>query len=369
MLDINNYEIYEIINILAFILGIIFGAVAQKNQFCFSGSIKDYILASSTKRVSSAIFAIISAIIFTNIIASAYEIDLSKSVYYKDDINYFSIIIGAILFGIGMMLADGCSSRHLIKFAQGDSKSLIVLIFIAIFAYATTKGILYIPISSISNNEFLLELSSHIKNFTINIYLALGVLFVLLYITMRKIKRIRYLKDGLIIGVLVSLAWAITAILGEQAMERDIALQGLTFVYPSAKTLEFFTYFEITNLSFGVSIISGVLTGAFLMSKRNRRYSFGCTSNVKTNGVKNNMIGGALMGTGGVMAIGCTVGQGLSGLSSLAFASFVAVFFIFLSGYITAIILNKKDMLPMCFLFDWEDEDKNNSKSDSSFSI
>ena len=100
------------------------------------------------------------------------------------------------------------------------------------------------------------------------------------------------------------------------------------------------------------------------MSKFNRRYSFGCTAAKGENRVRNNMIGGALMGTGGILSIGCTVGQGLTGLSTLAFASFIAILSIFISGYITAIILNRKNQLPMCFIFEWEDDDKNGNPSD-----
>ena len=65
------------------------------------------------------------------------------------------------------------------------------------------------------------------------------------------------------------------------------------------------------------------------------------------------------MGTGGILAIGCTVGQGLSGLSTLAFSSALAIISIFISGLITAKILNKYDKLPMCFIFEWDDEKKN----------
>ena len=139
-------------------------------------------------------------------------------------------------------------------------------------------------------------------------------------------------------------------------MEREIALEGLSFVSPIAKTLEIFTTYQVTDLSFAVCLVIGVLVGAFIMSKCNRKYSFGCTSNLKTSKIKNKMIGGALMGTGGVLAIGCTVGQGLSVLSTLAFASFVAIGTILLSAYITAIFLNKRELLPMCFIFEWDDK-------------
>ena len=115
-------EIFETVNILALILGTVFGMVAQKQQFCFSGSIKDYILTKSTKRASSVVMAMITAIIATSIMSSIFEIDLTETNFYRDDINYFIIIFGAALFGIGMMLADGCGNRQLVKFAQGDSK-------------------------------------------------------------------------------------------------------------------------------------------------------------------------------------------------------------------------------------------------------
>ena len=75
----------------------------------------------------------------------------------------------------------------------------------------------------------------------------------------------------------------------------------------------------------------------------------------KQHKVKYNIIGGSLMGTGGIMAIGCTVGQGLTGMSTLAFSSLVAILSIFISATITALIMNKKNKLPMCFIFEWKD--------------
>lgn len=98
--------------------------------------------------------AMIIAIISTTIMANYFEIDLTKSAYFKSNINYLAIIAGGLLFGVGMMIADGCSSRSLVKYAQGDSNALITLIFIAIFAYATTKGILYGVLDPFINNSF-----------------------------------------------------------------------------------------------------------------------------------------------------------------------------------------------------------------------
>ena len=351
-----EFEIFETVNILGLLLGLAFGMVAQKKQFCFSGSIKDYILTKSTKRASSVIMAMIVAIIATSIVATQYEIDLTDTRYYKDNINYFAIIFGGVLFGIGMMIADGCSNRHLIKFGQGDSKSLITIIFIAIFAFGTTKGLLSGILNPFINNEILIEWSSYLENSTMNMYIVLTVLIVLLLVFTRGLKRILTLVDGFIVGLIVAAAWYITGYIGSESMERIIEANGVSFVYPTGKSLELFMYYQVNEFSFEISLLLGVMIGAFSMSFLNKQYSFGCTSNQNINRVKYNMIGGAMMGTGGILSIGCTVGQGLTGLSTLAFASFVAIFSIFVSAYITAIILNKYDKLPMCFIFEWKDQ-------------
>ncbi len=348
-------EIYQLVNILGFVLGLVLGAIAQKNQFCFSGSIKDYILTKSTMRGSSVIMAIIVAIISTTIIASIYEIDLTESNYYRNNINYFSIIFGGLLFGVGMMLADGCSNRHLIKFAQGDIHSLVVIVFTGIFAFATAKGFSRGLFEPITNNQTLIEWSSFLGNITMNIYVVVGILVALLYFLVKKANRLISLWDGVLMGLGVAVAWYITGVLGAESIERIVDLEALSYVFPTGKTLELFMNYQAYDLSFSVCLVLGVLAGAFLMSRINRRYSFGCTSTKGQKKLQYNMIGGALMGCGGVLSIGCTVGQGLSGLSTLAFASAVAILSIFTSATITALWLNKKSQLPMCFIFEWKD--------------
>ncbi len=348
-------EIYQLVNLLGFILGSAFGMIAQKRQFCFSGSIKDFILTKSTMRGASVVMAMIVAIISTFLVSSYFELDLTNTVYYKDNLNYFAIIFGGALFGVGMMLADGCSNRHLIKFAQGDKNSLISIIFIGIFAFATTRGLLNGFLDPFVNNPTLIEWSSKLENFTMNIYFIIAVLLILLKILVRHAVRLPNLWDGVLIGLLVAAAWFITSVVGSESIERMIDPTGITFVYPTAKTLELFMLYQVNELSFSISLIVGIVFGAFLMSKFNRKYSFGCTSAKGENRVRNNMIGGAMMGTGGILSIGCTVGQGLTGLSTLAFASLIAISSIFISAYFTAKYLNKKDQLPMCFIFEWGD--------------
>lgn len=356
---LGDYEIYKVVNFIALLIGIIFGAVAQKTQFCFSGSIKDYLLFSSTRRASSVIMAMIVAILGTYILGEYFEVKFSEALWRKDEINYFSIMIGGTLFGAGMVIADGCSSRHLVKFAQGDNKSLITLLFIAIFAYASMKGILNPLVCVLSRNETFLSLSSLLNNDALPIVLVLSILLIILALLVRRLKRVFLLFDGVIVGLLVTFGWYITWIFSEASLEADtryVPFTSLTFVGPSARTLELFTHYKTMNVDFGVMLLLGVLVGAFVMSRFNKKYSFGCVSNLEMHTLKNNMIGGALMGVGGVLALGCTVGQGLTGLSTLAVASFVAILSIAISGYLMALYLNKKKQLPMCFTFEWGDE-------------
>jgi uncharacterized protein len=357
-----DFEIYTLINIIALFIGLVFGFIAQQKQFCFSGSIKDYLQIKSTKRAASVIMAMIIAIISTQILSNYYEIDLSKSAYFKQDINYFAIIVGGALFGAGMMIADGCSSRSIVKFAQGDANALITLLFIAIFAYATTKGALFEIINPFINNQTLIDISKNINNFQFNIYIVLAILFVLLYLFTKKIKRVFSLYDGAIIGLLVGIAWYVTGHIGLESFDKEISLQAISFVYPSAKTLELFTYYQVNEFSFGVCLVLGAVAGTFISTLFNKKYSFGCTANKNINKVKYNMIGGSMMGVGGIMAIGCTVGQGLSGVSTLVFSSFLAIISIFISGYFTGKFLHKREKLAMCFIFEWEEEDGKKQK-------
>jgi len=361
MFNIENYEIFKVVNAFALVMGITFGVIAQKTQFCFNGAIKDYLLISSTKRGSSVITAMITAIIATYILTLFYDIDLVETVWLREEINYFTIILGGSLFGIGMMIADGCTSRHLVKFSQGDAHSVVTLLFIAIFAYASTKGILSKLVYTLISNETMVDLSSTIVNEQTNIFMVLSFLFLGWFYLTKKFKRISSVKDGVFIGLLIAFGWYLTGVYGAESLELDsryVPLTSVTFVGPTAKTLEFLTHYKTSSLNFGISIIFGVLIGAFSMSKINTRYSLGCASDLKINKLKNSMVGGALMGVGGVMSLGCTVGQGLTGFSTLAFASIVAISSIFVSGALTGLYLKKKNKLPMCFIFEWEDEKK-----------
>ena len=348
----DELELYQIVNIFAVFIGLVYGLVAQKTQFCFSGSIKDYILSKSTRRSASVITAMITAILSSQLLSTVYAINFDQTIYLQADINYITIILGGALFGIGMMLADGCSSRHLVKFSQGDLHSLVTILFISVFAYMTSKGIFSSSFALLQDNELLLSLSALIPNKSISMFLVLTLLLIFLQRVVPKLKNIFSCFDGLIIGLLIGLSWFVTGVIGLDEFE-PLTLEALSFVFPSGKALEYLMFFSGSTLSFSISVIFGILAGGFIMSFFNKKYRFGCTAPQNDNKLKNSMIGGSLMGVGGILSMGCTIGQGLSGVSTLAFSSFLAIASIAVSAYFTAAYMAKKDTLPSCFTFDW----------------
>ena len=341
-------------SLLALFIGFLYGVIAQRKQFCFSGGIKDLILFKHTRRTASLIVAITTAILFTQIISYIYTIDLTQTRYYLN-INYIFIILGGLMFGYGMMISDGCSSRHLIKVAQGEKDSFYILVSLAIFSFIT-----YTIFSSFHQTIYsnkIIELTTVSEIFEIPLYLVAPVLFYLLYLSLKKCMNFFQVLDGFAIGLLIAIVWYVTAVLS-QDMFIDISAQSLSFVYPLGKVVEYIqSGFKSIYLIFSVLVVFGVVLGSFISSKFNPIYSkkFMCdNSQQNPPSLFKKLVGGAFMGIGGILAVGCTVGQGLSGLSSLSFASFLAIASIYSSAYFTAKHMHKNNALIACFVFDFE---------------
>jgi len=342
--------------LISLTIGIAYGVIAQREQFCFSGGIKDLILFKHTRRTASLIIAITTAIVFTQIFSYSFDIDLTQTRYYLN-VNYLFIIIGGSLFGVGMMISDGCSSRHLIKFAQGDMDSLHILISLGIFSFLTYTIIGYFY-NDIYSNE-IISLGQIEKSLEIPLYIMGAILLYLLYKSLKKCRNIFQTWDGFLIGLLITAGWYVTTVIADDYFLTQ-AKQSLSFVYPLGKIVEYvLSGFSINILLFSVLIMVGVVIGAFISSKFNKKYSskYMCdNSQQKPPKLFEKIVGGAFMGIGGILAIGCTVGQGLSGLSTLSFASLVAIGSIYISAYFTAIYLKKRNALIACFVFDFEDK-------------
>jgi len=351
MLNINENTIFFIISLA---IGITYGIIAQRKQFCFSGGIKDMILFKHSRRTASLIVAITTAIIATQLIGYFYTIDFSSTKYFIH-INYLFIILGGAIFGYGMMISDGCSSRHLVKFGQGEKDSFWILTSLGIFSYITYK-ILSLYGTYIYENTLI---KATMANFvwSIPLYIVLPILLAILYKTLIKCMNFFQVLDGVMIGLLVAFGWYFTAVIAPDLF-LSVSPQSLSFVYPLGKIIEFIVSgFNQDVIIFPVLIVIGIIAGSFLSSKMNKKYSkkqMCDNSQQNPPSLTKKILGGALMGIGGILAVGCTVGEGLSGVSTLSFASFLAISSIYLSAYITARIMDKNNALIACFVFDFE---------------
>ena len=338
---------------ISLFIGFIYGVIAQRKQFCFSGGIKDLILFSHTRRTASLIVAIATVILFTQTFSYIYNIDLITSKYYIN-INYLFIIIGGLMFGYGMMIADGCSSRQLIKLSQGEKESFYILISLGIFAFITYK-FFQLFYADIYENS-IVSYTTFESSFQIPYILTFVIIVFLLYKSLNKCMNIFQCWDGFSIGVLISLTWIFTSVIAEELF-LDVKAQSLSFVYPLGKITEGLISLNEDVINFGIVTVFGVLIGGFISSKFNSQYT---KKQMCDNSQQNppslfkKIIGGAFMGVGGILAVGCTVGQGLSGISTLSFASLLAITSIYLSAYFTAKNMKKDNALIACFIFDFE---------------
>jgi len=139
----------------------------------------------------------------------------------------------------------------------------------------------------------------------------------------------RNIVAGLILGALVPAAWYATGVIGFDDFE-PAPLASFTFVAPVGESLQYLMTFTGSTINFGIAAVGGVIAGSFAAAKGSG--TFRVESFADTGDMFRHMIGGAIMGMGGVMALGCTIGQGLSGFSTLALGSLIALLSIIAGG-------------------------------------
>jgi len=325
------------IGIFGFLLGCVFGATAQRTNFCTMGSISDMVFMGNWDRFRAWLLAIAIAILGTQILAGSGAIDLSKSIYLTPNLGWAGAIVGGLMFGFGMTLGGGCGSKTLVRLGAGNLKSVVVALFLGIFAYMTLRGLiglarLQLEITNIDlagaglqsqSIPGLLEAAS--VDTAAAQWIVTGIFVVGLLWFCFKCPSFRAspknIVGGLIIGLLTPIGWYITGVIGADDFE-PTALASVTFVAPVGQSIQYLMTFTGATISFGIATVGGVIVGAFIAAKISGEFRFESFTDVSD--MQRNMVGGALMGCGGVLALGCTIGQGITGMSTLAIGSLIA---------------------------------------------
>jgi uncharacterized protein len=316
-----------------FAIGLVFGVVGLLSGFCLMSSLRDWWTADDGRKIRSYALALAVAIFGTQLLAGAGTVDIAKSLYLQPSFSAPLMFAGGLLFGFGMVLANGCASRSLVLLGKGNLRSLVVVAIIAIAAQMTLKGLLapariaimqwtQISPAAVSVPALLsmMGLDGLVARVAVTL-IAGGALLIFAFADQRFRRSYGQIGAGLAVGLLVTAGWLTTGWLGADEFN-PIPVTSLTFVSPVADTLQYAMLSTGLTLNFGIAVVTGVVTGSLLTALSTRRFALeGYNS---AHHMVRSIGGAALMGIGGAMAYGCSVGQGLTGLSTLAMPSVIA---------------------------------------------
>jgi uncharacterized membrane protein YedE/YeeE len=334
---------------LAFALAFVFGGVAYRVSFCTMGAITDIVNFGDWRRMRMWLLAIAVAIAGTAALQSAGLIDTAKTIYTNGKVPWVSHVVGGFLFGFGMTLASGCGSKTLIRAGAGNLKSMIVLMFLAASAYMTLKGV-FAPwrangldtirwdLHAATSDLPALAMSAGMSA-AARLWLPLLVALALAAFIFgnREFRTTPELViGGLVIGAVIVGGWYVSGHLGylpedPQTLEEKFVatdsgrMESYSFVAPTAYLLELLLLWTDQSrlLTFGIAGVLGMLAGSAAVALATRTFRWEGFASVEDVG--NHVVGAILMGFGGVTALGCTIGQGLTGISTLAVGSIISL--------------------------------------------
>ena len=317
-----------------FAVGVIFGIAAQRSRFCFTGGLREWWGEGNPRRAGALFVALATALLGTQLLALYAVVDLEPSLYLTSTFSWLLIPVGGVLFGIGMMLARSCGSRALVLLASGNLRSLLVFFCLGVSAGIALTGPLATWRLNIADLTAVTLPHASLAQWTgadavgfdaARLALTLIIALVLLGLGIFRLRLFRYPADiiaAVIVGLTIVAGWWVTGHLGADDFE-PVPLESLTFVAPISDALQYLMLASGMRAGFALTVIAGILLGAGITALAAREFRWqGFESPTQ---MRRAIIGGFLMGVGGALAMGCTVGQGLTGLSTLSISSILAV--------------------------------------------
>jgi uncharacterized membrane protein YedE/YeeE len=352
MLDPEELDRLELtVVLIGLAIGLVLGWISRFSNFCTLGAISDWYSSGDRSRLSMWLLAIAVAIIGTQALIAADLIVVKDAFYTAPRFFWLSYLVGGLLFGFGMVLSSGCGGRNLVRIGGGSLKAVVVFVVMAIFAYMTMRGIFgvlrvntleQITITFATRQDLPSLLGAPSTTVTPIIVIAL-LGFIFLNQELRRQPRL--IVSGIVIGLLVVAGWVTTGNIGfieedPNTLEaRFLAtntrgIESLTFVAPLAYWLDLMMFWSDTSRgwTFSIATVCGVVLGAMIHAIGSKTFRW--EGFVDRADLARHLIGAALMGVGGVTAFGCTIGQGITGLSLLALGSVVATAAIIAGGWL-----------------------------------
>jgi uncharacterized protein len=324
----------QIVILSALVIGLIYGAVGLLSGFCMMSSLRGWWAEGDSRLVRTYALAMGVAVAATQLLTAGGFVDIGKSIYLQATFSAPLMFFGGVLFGYGMVLSNGCGSRALVLLGRGNLRSFVVVVVLAIFAQMTLKGLIAparialvgASQATVKTNSVpallaaagLSEMSA--RMLAASVISAALVIFAFAHPVFRRSSG--QVAAGLVVGLLVAAGWFATGCLGADDFN-PTPVTSLTFIAPIADALQYVMLSTGSTLNFGIVTVFGVFAGSLATALATGRFHLEGYQSPRH--MLRSAGGAALMGVGGVMAFGCSVGQGLTGFSTLALASLVAV--------------------------------------------
>ena len=334
-----------------FVIATVFGFVANKTNFCAMGAVSDAILMGSKGRLGAWFLAIGVAVLGTQAMQLGGVVDVGESRYLGTDFGWLGSLLGGLLFGVGMTLAAGCGQRNLVRLGGGNLKALVVLLVMGMTAYMTIRGLLglvrinFIEVADVDLAAHGFDDQSMVSAVQAwmgveNVDLARGIIaglvgaaFIAYALKQRALREsFDNVFAGIVVGVSVVAAWYVTGFLGVDDFD-PVPVEGMSFIASTGNTVNYLMTFTGSTINFGIALVLGMIAGSFLYAIITGNFRLETFSH--RFDMVSHLVGGALMGFGGVLALGCTIGQAVTGMSTLAMGSVIATFFIILGSAVT----------------------------------
>jgi uncharacterized protein len=333
----------------AFFLSAAFGALVRRTGFCTMGAVSDALVLGEWTRLRQWALAAAVAMLGFAALSFVGVVSARETLYASSRWLWLSALAGGAVFGFGMALSSGCISKNLVRVGGGNLKSLVVILVAAVTAFATLKGLTAVwrvntvdrfalEVAPNADLASLLARASGMAQPTaaLAVGAVVGAALLAWALSSREARHANSLVAGAGVGALVLAMWWVTGHLGhlqehpETLEEAWLATnstraEAFSFAGPSAYALDWILYFSDTGKRLTVGIVSvfGVIAGSAAASLATRSFRWEGFAGTPDLGV--HLVGAALMGVGGVTAFGCSIGQGVSGLSTLSLTSLVAV--------------------------------------------
>ncbi len=340
----------HVVALWGFGIAVAFGMIANKTQFCTMGALSDWVNFGSLTRFRAWLLAMAVAIALSQAMQLMGWIDLSTAIYRTPNFGWLGNSVGGLLFGIGMTLGSGCGQRTLVRVGGGNLKSLVVLLVLGITAYMTLRGLLAvvrIEVFQRTNldlasygltDQGLPALFAHMfgtEPWAVTVTVSALVVLTLLWFVF---------KDGAFrasggnmlvgaaLGLLVASAWYVTGVIGFDDFE-PVPFESVTFIAPVGNAVNYLMTWTGSTIGFGVAVVFGILCGSLFYALASGGFRIETFSDRAD--MINHLMAGVLMGFGGVLALGCTVGQGVAGISTLSMGAVLATGAIMLGSVLT----------------------------------